>query len=70
MSKFNPLDIMKTARGGAGKWSLLLRNFLLLIQFVISAGLLISVLVINRQMSFIKDKDWVLKRQYPRFYNS
>lgn len=62
ISGFNPLETLEGNSRNSGKWSVILKNMLLLIQFVISVGLLIVVFVINSQMEYIRNKDLGFKK--------
>ncbi|CAL65689.1 ABC transporter permease [Christiangramia forsetii] len=55
LSSFNPLNALKSKFSGSGKNSGL-RSGLVIFQFVISAGLILSTLVVKEQMDFIQDK--------------
>jgi putative ABC transport system permease protein len=56
LSSFRPIDVLKgkTAAGFKSSW---LRSGLVVFQFFISIGLIISTLVIYRQLHFIQNKD-------------
>jgi len=54
LSKFNPV---KTLRGGAskGKGNFYFRRILVVFQFTLSVGLIISAIVVNRQLSYLQN---------------
>ncbi len=56
LSRFSPIKALKGNNGGAGK-SINFRNLLVILQFVISASLIICTIVVIRQLNFIKNKD-------------
>ncbi|MEE2772570.1 MAG: ABC transporter permease [Bacteroidota bacterium] len=56
LSSFNPLNALKSKFSGSGKNSGI-RGGLVVFQFVISAGLILSTLVVKEQMSYIQNKD-------------
>ncbi len=56
LSSFKPIAALKNKFSGGGK-SKIIRSSLVVFQFVISAGLIFSTLVVNQQLSFIQSKD-------------
>ena len=56
LSSFKPISALKSKFLGSGK-SKGVRSGLVVFQFVISAGLILSVLVVNQQMNFIQNKN-------------
>lgn len=56
LSSFKPISALKSKFSGAGN-SKGIRNGLVVFQFVISAGLILAVLVVNQQMSYIQNKN-------------
>lgn len=56
LSSFKPVTALKNKFSGRGR-SKLVRSTLVVFQFVISAGLIFSTLVVNEQLSFIKSKN-------------
>jgi putative ABC transport system permease protein len=56
LSSFNPVEVMKGSfsRSNSG---LLLRNGLVVFQFMISVFLIVATLVVGKQMSFMQSKD-------------
>lgn len=56
LSSFKPVVALKSKFSGRGS-SKLVRSGLVVFQFVISAGLIFSTLVVNEQLSFIKSKN-------------
>ena len=56
LSSFSPVDVMKGSfsRSSSG---LVLRNGLVVFQFMISVFLIVATLVVGRQMSFMQNKD-------------
>jgi putative ABC transport system permease protein len=56
LSSFNPLNALKSKFSGRGKNSGI-RGGLVVFQFVISAGLILSTLVVKEQMIYIQNKD-------------
>ncbi|CAM4169876.1 ABC transporter permease [Gillisia hiemivivida] len=56
LSSFNPLSALKSKFSGSGKNSGI-RSGLVIFQFVISAGLILSTLVVKEQMNFIQNKE-------------
>ncbi|MCF8350959.1 MAG: ABC transporter permease, partial [Bacteroidales bacterium] len=63
LSRFKPVETLKNNYRAAGNFSTYLRNGLLLIQFVITVGLLVSVFVINSQMKYIQAKDLGFRKE-------
>ena len=64
MSSFRPAGLLKPGGRGAGRSSsgILLRKILVVAQFAISLVLLISTLLIQRQIVFIRDYDLGVKK--------
>lgn len=56
LSSFQPIDVLK-GKMAAGFKSSWLRNSLVVFQFFISIGLIVSTLVIYRQLHYIRNKD-------------
>ena len=54
LSSFKPVSVLK-ARSGQGKKTISLRSFLVVFQFFISISLIISTLVVYKQMHFIQN---------------
>jgi putative ABC transport system permease protein len=59
MSGFSPISAIKSnsLSGKSNKSSMVLRRILIIIQFTISVLMIISVLTVQRQLSYINDKD-------------
>ncbi len=55
LSRFNPVHILKGAKGGGGRSRSRLRQALVVLQFAISVGLIISTLVMYRQIDYMKN---------------
>ncbi|PHN05072.1 ABC transporter permease [Flavilitoribacter nigricans] len=62
LSSFKPLSILKS-HAPSGQKKSTLRNTLVVAQFAVSAALIISTLVISRQLNFIKSKDMGFNRE-------
>lgn len=56
LSRFSPVKVLKGTVKGSSK-SVLFRNSVVVLQFVISVALIICTLVVIKQLSFIKNKD-------------
>jgi putative ABC transport system permease protein len=56
LSAFNPIKVLQ-GRIKAGSSNSLLRNILVFIQYTISIALIISTVIIYRQLNYIKNKD-------------
>jgi len=56
LSAFKPLRVLKSS-GKASKTNQNIRRFLVSLQFVISIGLIISTLVVQRQIQYLQNKD-------------
>ena len=56
LSSFRPLNNMKTSGGGGGNFGLVFRKGLVLLQFVISIGLITSSAIVFKQWTFMKNK--------------
>ena len=56
LSAYNPTDVLKGRPGGATSSSLL-RKVLVVIQFVVSITLIISIGIVNKQLNYIEGKD-------------
>ena len=56
LSSFNPIIAIRNKFSGVGK-SKGVRSGLVVFQFVISAGLILATLIVERQMSFIQNKN-------------
>ena len=59
LSKFKPMAVFKNAKADSG-W---LRKSLVVLQFVISAGFIVAVFTIYRQMSLIQNRDLGYNRE-------
>lgn len=58
LASFNPAEVLKTgAKTGARKSRFSMRNILVVFQFIVSIALVLSTLVIYKQLSFIANKD-------------
>lgn len=57
MSKYNPAAIIKQQANPRNTFTGLLRNFLILFQFIISVALIVSTLIVGKQLSFIQEKE-------------
>ncbi len=55
LSSLKPAKLLKTKLPGSGS-NKLLRNVLVFIQFTISAGLIVSTIIIYRQLNYIREK--------------
>jgi len=55
MTRFRPVDVLKGEKVSGGSFSL--RKLLVIFQFGLSIFLIISTLVVNDQMNYIKNKD-------------
>ena len=62
LSSFKPIATLKSVTPSGNKRSVL-RNALVVTQFTISAALIISTLVISRQLDFIQNKDMGFSRE-------
>jgi putative ABC transport system permease protein len=62
LSAFQPIAVIKNEIT-KGKKASLFRNILVIFQFAISIGLIISVIVVYRQMIFIKNADLGFKKE-------
>ncbi|PHN05073.1 ABC transporter permease [Flavilitoribacter nigricans] len=60
LSSFNPVSALKGKLTGNRRSAL--RNVLVVTQFAVSAGLVISTLIITRQLKFIQEKDMGYQR--------
>ncbi|SDB48857.1 putative ABC transport system permease protein [Flavobacteriaceae bacterium MAR_2010_188] len=56
LSSFKPIATLKNTFSGSAKSSGI-RSGLVVFQFIISAGLILSTLIVNQQMKFIQNKD-------------
>ncbi|MEM6841183.1 MAG: ABC transporter permease [Bacteroidota bacterium] len=56
LTRFRPVQVLR-GRLVAGSKNVYLRNSLVVFQFVISIGLIVCTLVVNRQLQFIRNKD-------------
>ncbi len=56
LSSFNPVEVMKGSFSRSSK-GLLLRNGLVVFQFMISVFLIVATILVGRQMSFMQNKD-------------
>ncbi len=57
IARFDPVDSLKTGSTAGDKRSSLLRKTLVVAQFSISVGLLISLLLIGEQMNYLRSKN-------------
>ena len=58
LSSFRPVDILKAGNlSGVKSRSLLLRNWLIIFQFTVSVLLIISTVVVYKQLRYIQNKD-------------
>ncbi|HZY81153.1 MAG TPA: ABC transporter permease [Cyclobacteriaceae bacterium] len=57
LSSFKPLNSMKMSAGTGGKTNLLFRKGLVLLQFMISIGLIAASAIVYNQWNFMKNKD-------------
>ncbi len=55
LSSFKPVQVLKGRFTASGKSNL--RNGLVIFQFIISAGLILSTIIVYQQMAFIQNKD-------------
>jgi len=56
LSSFNPVEVMRGSFGRSSK-GLMLRNGLVVFQFMISVFLIVATLLVGRQMNFMQNKD-------------
>ncbi|PUZ29674.1 ABC transporter permease [Chitinophaga parva] len=56
LSRFNPVQVLKGQKTGAGRRSLL-RNGLVILQFSISVILMVCTVVVYKQLQFIRQRD-------------
>ena len=56
LSSFKPIQVLKSGRNGHGPSKRILSKGLVTLQFVASVGLIISTLVINKQLNFLQEK--------------
>jgi putative ABC transport system permease protein len=64
LSSLSPLKTLKSSKGNLSTGSGLLRKTLVVSQFIISAALIIAVLVVFRQLSFMQNKDLGVKKDH------
>ncbi|MBL7903892.1 MAG: ABC transporter permease [Bacteroidales bacterium] len=57
LSRLQPVEVMKGGRGSGSTRGSYLSKGLVMFQFIISVGLMFSVLVINDQVRFLQNKD-------------
>lgn len=57
LSKYLPVDVLKGSKSSGGKKSVVLQRSLVVFQFTIATFLLISLNLVYKQISFIKNKD-------------
>lgn len=62
MSAFNPVKVLKGLKVTVGRFSYL-RNGLVIFQFVIAVILIVSTIVVNYQLRFIKNRDIGFSKQ-------
>ncbi len=55
LSRYKPVSILQGTKGGAGRRRSRLRQVLVVLQFAISVGLIISTLVMYRQIDYMKN---------------
>jgi putative ABC transport system permease protein len=55
LTRFKPVDVLKGSVSG-GKKNSIFRSFLVVLQFIISIGLIVSTLLVFKQMSYIQTK--------------
>lgn len=73
LSSLSPLKTLKSSKGNLSTGSSLLRKTLVVSQFAISAALIIAVLVVFRQLSFMQNKELGLNKDHViamNFYSS
>lgn len=63
LSSFRPIDVLKGKLGFAKGGAIGFRNALVVFQFVISIGLIISTLLVGQQMSFIRSNQQGLDKE-------
>lgn len=56
LTKFNPVDVLKGSISG-GKRNSVFRSILVVIQFIISIGLIVSTLLVYKQMNYIQSRN-------------
>ncbi|MCB2197260.1 MAG: ABC transporter permease [Bacteroidetes bacterium] len=56
LTAFNPVSVLKGEKT-KGKSAVIFRKILVIIQFTISVALIISTLVVHKQLNFLKNKD-------------
>ena len=56
LTKFKPVDVLKGSMG-SGKKSPVFRSILVVVQFIISIGLIVSTLLVYKQMSYIQTRN-------------
>ncbi|MFC1724459.1 ABC transporter permease [candidate division KSB1 bacterium] len=64
ISSFQPVKIIKGDHKTGSKGSLIFRNSLVLIQFIISIGLIVSTLIVFKQLNFIRTRDAGFEREH------
>lgn len=57
LSKYLPIEVLKGSKSSSGKKSVLLQRSLVVFQFTIATFLLISLNLVYKQISFVKNKD-------------
>ncbi|UCE07050.1 MAG: ABC transporter permease, partial [bacterium] len=55
LSRFKPVSILRGTKGGSGRSRSLMRQVLVVLQFAISVGLIISTLVMYNQIDYMKN---------------
>ena len=55
LSRFKPVSVLQGSRGGAGRSRSLMRQILVILQFAISIGLIISTLIMYGQIDYMKN---------------
>ncbi len=57
LSKYLPIEVLKGSKSSSGKKSVLLQRSLVVFQFAIATFLLISLNLVYKQISYVKNKD-------------
>ena len=55
LSRFKPVSILRGTKGGSGRSRSLMRQVLVILQFAISVGLIISTLIMYSQIDYMKN---------------
>jgi ABC-type antimicrobial peptide transport system permease subunit len=64
LSSFRPVNVIKGAFKAGSKKPFHIRNFLVVLQFAISIGLIVCTAVIYNQLNFIKNKDLGFRKDH------